>query len=1387
MGQGESYVRSHAKAASSGSSTRRGSRPGALTTAAAFALVFVAFLGIGASAALADNTPSVVTNAAESVGVTTAKLSGSVNPNGEAGTGTTVWRLEYTPAGAGSWATANSGEITGTEAEEANPVAVEAIFGFGGELHPGGEYEFRLVAENGAGQATSSTRAFTMQPATAPLLTANAADAVEYTTATLHGELDPAGGNENVIASEVLPIHWQLQYSLAGQGSWSTGGEGMIENAEAKENGTPIALSAPLSSGTLQPGSEYESRLVAFYASPAAPLEEASSPGPAFTTLDVTAPTVSADAASAITASSAKFTGTVTNGNSDPAFNSDCKFEYVTDAQFNAAKEGGFAKAQSIACQPNPVEGAGATVVEAEATGLEPHQTYHLRLSATNAGGTTTDDAPSAFTTGAVPPSVQTIYVGNLHATSATLRGWVNPHNSQTSYYFLWGTEDCSANPCQAIPVSEDADAGSGGTVVAAHQVLTGLSAGTTYHYVLVASNSAGTEEALDRSFTTAASDQGECPNEARRVELHATVLGNCRAWELASPGTSSDVMADSGRTVAATTESPGLPMAAKFSSVVGSADSLGSGIAFDYLAQRDGAPGTAGWNVHALTPPQQPLSAYAGGQSFDPLYEYFSPDLSRGIFRSWSSLPGTSANAFEVPNLYLRDDLRSPGTGNYQLLSDSAALQPSLTSGNANRPWFAGASADMQHVLFETKLNLTADASGANVKLYKSDDGVVRLVRANSGCAGQGNATNAASPCSVAGLGAGPRGGGSAHYTPRVISVDGSRVNFSSPYFDQGSLSTRAGAVSKLYQLDDQGTSSTADDALVQLSMSENSSPEAAKAAIYDTASTDGNRVFFHSTEQLTEAPGSGLYMWERQSEDETQELNVDAAGGSFTLTVHTQPSYGEGELSEGSITVNMEGVASPGSFTVGQTISAPGIPAGTTITEVGRFNNSSEKKIVLSQAATENGTQSLTAGFQASTGSLPWNATATQVQGALEGLGSIGTGNVSVSGGPGAASPFAIEFKGALAGVNVMPLTTDAGGLTGGASTATVTTANGIHNLTLLSNGGSNVLGASEDGKRVYFQIGNSIELWQDDTTPGGTLSFVATLNAADLVLNSPNGEVLWNFSKQLLSRVTPDGGTLLFEASDGSGLPPEYQHGPCESNQNSSTSGLCSEVYVYRADSSTLSGPDIVCASCNLSVPGAPGDTFLNNRSGGGASLTANHLSRALSDDGNRVFFDTDESLVEEDTNGVVDVYEYDIPSAEVHLISGGIDHAPSYLMDASADGSDVLFVTRAQLAGWDDDDAYDLYDARVAGGFANPPAQTAPCKGESCRGGGAPVVPATTAPGSTSLVGPGNPKGGRKTCPKGKRAVKKNGKTRCVKKHKKHAKHKRTANTNRRAGK
>lgn len=77
--------------------------------------------------------------------------------------------------------------------------------------------------------------------------------------------------------------------------------------------------------------------------------------------------------------------------------------------------------------------------------------------------------------------------------------------------------------------------------------------------------------------------------------------------------------------------------------------------------------------------------------------------------------------------------------------------------------------------------------------------------------------------------------------------------------------------------------------------------------------------------------------------------------------------------------------------------------------------------------------------------TAAIAATATAAAVQAALELLGTVNPGDITVTGGPGAAggaTPYILTFGGRYLGLNVPAVTTAAGSLTGGAGTATVTT---------------------------------------------------------------------------------------------------------------------------------------------------------------------------------------------------------------------------------------------------------------------------------------------------------------------------------------------------------
>ncbi len=128
-------------------------------------------------------------------------------------------------------------------------------------------------------------------------------------------------------------------------------------------------------------------------------------------------------------------------------------------------------------------------------TRLRTATTYHYRLVATNASGTTFGGDRSFST--ALPPVAVTGAAQAVGATTATAVGSIDPRGRATTWYMEYGT---STRYGSQTP-KRSAGSGSGARSVGAP--LSGLTPGTTYHYRLVATSDAGTSRGADVSFAT--------------------------------------------------------------------------------------------------------------------------------------------------------------------------------------------------------------------------------------------------------------------------------------------------------------------------------------------------------------------------------------------------------------------------------------------------------------------------------------------------------------------------------------------------------------------------------------------------------------------------------------------------------------------------------------------------------------------------------------------------------------------------------------------------------------------------------------------------------------------------------------------------------------------
>jgi hypothetical protein len=316
-----------------------------------------------------------------------------------------------------------------------------------------------------------------------------------------------------------------------------------------------------------------------------------------------------------------------------------------------------------------------------------------------------------------------------------------------------------------------------------------------------------------------------------------------------------------------------------------------------------------------------------------------------------------------------------------------------------------------------------------------------------------------------------------------------------------------------------------------------------------------------------------------------------------------------------------------------------------------------------------------------------------------------------------------------------------------------------------------GASVLGmvtASEDGAYVYFVAEGQLAAGGVSGQPNlylhhaGKVIFIATLSPAserqEAGYEAGGDSEDWKGAEPQIgqsptfsigpgshtARVTPDGTHLAFESELSL---TGYDNDPVEPQdciaQAGGTSGFgprpCKEVYIYDVEKG------VTCASCDPSGARPIGPAKLGGHEetqeafGSGSPF---YLPQNFSEDGSRLFFQSPDALVQHDSNGRQDVYEYQ--NGQVYPISNVAGNYASYFLDASSSGNDVFIDTADQLLPSDTDFRADVYDASAVGGFpvsVSPPECT---NGDSCKGPVSPQPGVFGAPASATFSGAGNVK-------------------------------------------
>jgi hypothetical protein len=437
----------------------------------------------------------------------------------------------------------------------------------------------------------------------------------------------------------------------------------------------------------------------------------------------VVIPDVAVAPASAVHARHVVLNGTVKLDKAGPA---QCFFDYGTTKAYG----------KTVPCKPATVteaEGEPAAV-SAEVGGLEPDTTYFYRVRAVNSSGVPSA-GEGAADEGAVTtpgPGLHGEFSSEVAATAATLDAAIDPHGSNTSYYFQYvdpagegtpSTEVCRPTglaSCRGLPAPPGEALGSTPGDQHLSQRLQSLSPNTTYHYrvVVVSEPEAGKSEEYaeqDKSLTTQPAPAGFSLPDGRQWELvsppdkhGALLLQIWKAWVIQS-SRSGDAFTD----LASTPTEEGAPGY------------------FDH-EQILSTRGQTGWSSQNISLPHHEPAQLSVGEGQE--YRFFSEDLSLGLAESFGEF--TSLKPFVFPpdserTPYIRHDLTCPS-------APGSCFEPLVTGapGYANVPEgttfggnpttdtgvvrFVGGTPDLRHVLVSSGSGAPLKAGAPAGALYE-------------------------------------------------------------------------------------------------------------------------------------------------------------------------------------------------------------------------------------------------------------------------------------------------------------------------------------------------------------------------------------------------------------------------------------------------------------------------------------------------------------------------------------------------------------------------------------------------------------------------------------------------------------------------------------------
>jgi len=389
-----------------------------------------------------------VTKSATNISAFQASINGTVNANNS----NTIVTFE--------WGTSTSyGKIDTAKQSPVNGTSVLNVSFDLSNLLPLTKYHYRVVAKNQAGTSYGTDTFFTTD-GLFPSAHTEAASSISSNSAILNAKVNPNN------SSTIVVFEWGKTTSY-----------GNIDTASQSPVSGMSTINASKMISKLVPNTVYHYRVIAKNQSGTTVGDD---------TFFVTNPVLAivlTEAASNLTSSSAEINAKVNPQNSS------------TIVYFEHGYTTSYGQIDTVA--QSPVNGTSDINVSWAITGLKPLETYHYRIVGVNSAGTAFGK-DTFFTTNSEFAVVKTNDAINIGTTTAKLKGNINPKNSSTIAYFQYGKTPAYGD---SIFIIEGILNGMSPSPVTTN--LSGLEMNTTYHFRLVAINSAGISYGENKFFKT--------------------------------------------------------------------------------------------------------------------------------------------------------------------------------------------------------------------------------------------------------------------------------------------------------------------------------------------------------------------------------------------------------------------------------------------------------------------------------------------------------------------------------------------------------------------------------------------------------------------------------------------------------------------------------------------------------------------------------------------------------------------------------------------------------------------------------------------------------------------------------------------------------------------